>query len=71
MTKINPFVCKIRESVPKQELEYNSKSSNKAQKLPAYSAEWSEKQRCSKTLFCIENIGENAIWVQIHVTLQF
>ena len=38
-TMINRFVYKIRESctVPKQELAYNSKSSNKTHKLPTYS----------------------------------
>ena len=38
-TEINRFVYKVRGSltVPKQELSYNSKSSNKAQKLQTYS----------------------------------
>ena len=38
-TKRSYFVYKIRESLtlPKQELAYNSKSSNEAQKLPTYS----------------------------------
>ena len=37
--KLNRFVYKIMESltVPKPELAYHSKSSNKAQKLPTYS----------------------------------
>ena len=61
-TKINRFAYKIRESltVPKQELAYNSKSSNESQKLPAYSDQSvhrSEKQRCLKTFICIEYIG--------------
>ena len=36
--KMNRFVYKIRESltVPRQELAYNSKSSNKPQKLSTY-----------------------------------
>ena len=36
---MNRFVYKIKESltVPEQELAYNAKSSNKAQKLPTYS----------------------------------
>ena len=39
VTNINRFVYKIREllTVPKQELAYYPKSSNKAQKLPTYS----------------------------------
>ena len=70
------FVYKIRESLtaPEQELAYNSKSSNKAQKLPTYSdlsVHRSEKQRCLKTLICIEYSRENTIWVQFHATLQF
>ena len=55
--KINRFVNKIREvhTVPKQELAYNSRNSNKAKKLPTYSdqsVDRSEKQRCLKTLLC-------------------
>ena len=64
-TKINRFLYKINESltVTKQEFAYNSKSSNKAQKLPTYSdysVDWSEKQTYLKTLICIEywNIQE-------------
>ena len=66
MTKINRFVCQIKESltVPKEQLACNSKSSNEAKKLPTYSdlsVDQSEKQRCLKTFICIEYIGENAI----------
>ena len=74
--KINRFAYKIKKSliVPKRELAYNSKRSNKAQKLPTYSdlsVDRSEKQKCLKTLICMECIGGNATWVQFHVTLQF
>ena len=62
--KIYRFVYKIRESltVPKQELAYNSKSSNKAQKLPTYSDQSvGKKKHVLKTLICIEHIGKNAV----------
>ena len=54
-TKRNRFVHRIREAltVPKQELAHNLKSSNEAQKSPTYSdygVDWSEKQKCMKTL---------------------